>query len=105
MSLRTKKLFDTLNIGNIHTRIGDGTLGWIEAAPFDRIIVTAASPHIPQSLFDQLVVDGRMVIPVGGRYAQNLNLVIKKAGEKMQVIHRGGCVFVPLVGENGWKNG
>jgi len=73
-------------------------------APYDRIIVSAASPDIPSSLFNQLKEGGRMVIPIGGSFTQVLTLVEKRKGK--QVISYGeGCVFVPLIGKEGFKNG
>lgn len=86
--------------------LGDGTKGYEEDAPYDRIIATAAAPHIPQNWKDQLKEGGLIIAPVGKkRYYQEL-LVIKKIGDGtfIKSIH-GGCVFVPLVGEDGWKEG
>ncbi len=83
-------------------RIGDGTLGWPEEAPFQRIIVTAGAPSIPQPLLDQLDEGGRLVIPVGPSGMQMLTLVQKREG-KLVTEEEGTCVFVPLVGRYGWK--
>ena len=99
---RSQRILDSLGYSNIHFHIGDGTLGYPEFAPFDRIMVTAAAPKIPEYLFQQLGVGGRLVIPVGGRISQDLCLITKKKGGLMQVLHRGGCVFVPLIGKDGW---
>ena len=100
--LRTRKLFDQLRYHNIVTRYSDGTTGWKEEGPFDAIIVTAGAPEIPALLVNQLAVGGRMVIPVGDRHSQDLiKLVRDESG-----IHQsnlGGCRFVKLVGEHGWK--
>ncbi len=87
---------------NIVIREGDGTLGWEEYAPYGGIIVTAASPSVPEPLFRQLNEGGRMVIPVGGRLSQDLKLVRKVKGEQL-TSSICGCVFVPLLGEYGWK--
>ena len=84
--------------------VGDGSLGFKEAAPYDRIIVTAASPDIPRPLFEQLKHKGRMVIPIGDRYWQHLYVVIKKCDGSMEVIRRTPCLFVPLIGKYGFKD-
>ena len=81
---------------------GDGTRGYPKEAPYDRIIVTAAAPDIPEPLIEQLKDGGRMVIPVGDRWIQRLHIVDKKKGKT--VIRRSiECLFVPLIGEYGWK--
>jgi len=88
---------------NVKIKIGDGTLGWEEYSPYDRIIVTAAGPKIPETLLSQLSKnEGRLVMPVGDRYIQDLILVIKNS-EKIEKVHLGGCQFVPLIGKEGWK--
>jgi protein-L-isoaspartate(D-aspartate) O-methyltransferase len=100
--LRSRKLFDHLRYHNIVTRYSDGTTGWKEHSPFDAIIVTAGSPEIPAVLLDQLAMGGRMVIPVGDRHSQDLIKLIRDE----QGIHKtnlGGCRFVKLIGEHGWK--
>jgi len=85
-----------------HIRIGDGTLGWPEEAPFQRIIVTAGAPSIPHPLTEQLDEGGRLVIPVGPSGMQMLTLVERKGG-KLITTEEGSCVFVPLVGRYGWR--
>lgn len=87
---------------NINVYIGDGTLGIPEQAPFDGIIVTAGSPHIPQPLLEQMQDGGRLVIPVGPSGMQMLVLVVRR-GSRYEKKELGGCVFVPLVGKHGWK--
>ncbi len=92
-----------LGIHNIAIQIGDGTLGWPERAPFDRIVVTAAGPAVPPALLDQLSPDsGRLVMPVGPHDAdQQLILIVREADE----LHRHGLGpvrFVPLIGQAGW---
>lgn len=81
---------------------GDGTLGYSEEAPYDRIIVTAAAPSVPEPLLKQLANGGRLVIPVGDLYSQRLLIVEKKNGELRE---KWGieCIFVPLIGEYGWR--
>ncbi len=87
---------------SITLKHGDGTNGWPEQAPFDGIIVTAASPDIPEPLKEQLADGGRMTIPVGSMYSQMLVLV-KKRGQEFFTENICGCVFVPLVGDHGWS--
>ena len=81
---------------------GDGSQGHPEAAPYDAILVTAASPRVPQALLDQLADGGRMVIPVGNRLMQQLRLIVK-AGERTVDRVLTGCQFIPLVGKEGWS--
>ncbi|MCD6382312.1 MAG: protein-L-isoaspartate(D-aspartate) O-methyltransferase [Candidatus Hydrothermae bacterium] len=99
---RARELLESLGYKNIHFRVGDGTLGWPEEAPFDRIIVTAAAPSIPKPLREQLRVGGIIVIPVGGRYGQTLVKGKKVSDEKMEIEELFECAFVPLVGEYGF---
>jgi protein-L-isoaspartate(D-aspartate) O-methyltransferase len=91
-----------LSCSNVYVRIGDGTLGWPEKAPFDRIIITAASPKIPAPLKEQVSENGIIVIPVGSRYSQQLLRITKKKSGFEEEYHTP-CVFVPLIGEHGWK--
>ncbi len=87
----------------VEIRVGDGTLGDPEGAPYPRIIVTAAAPRIPTSLREQLdPVGGRLVLPVGARWEQELVLVIRD-GDEWHEQRAGGCVFVPLVGAEGFQ--
>jgi protein-L-isoaspartate(D-aspartate) O-methyltransferase len=86
---------------NIYLHTGDGTLGWPEHAPYDRIIVTASAPSIPQPLIDQLKDDGKIVIPLGANLGQDLVVAEKHKGE-VKIFDYGKCVFVPLIGEFGW---
>jgi len=87
---------------NIELRVGDGSEGWAEFSPYDGIIVTAGSPDIPQSLTEQLGEGGRLVVPVGGYYSQEL-VIMKKKGRKLKRRDVCGCIFVPLVGKYGWE--
>jgi protein-L-isoaspartate(D-aspartate) O-methyltransferase len=91
-----------LELQNVSLFVGDGSLGWPAAAPFDRILVTAAAPAIPSQLFEQLVTWGILVIPVGSQERQDL-LVVHRAPWGPETRSLGGCVFVPLVGEKGWS--
>lgn len=90
--------------GNATVLAGDGSLGLPQHAPFDAIIVSAAAPQIPQALLEQLRDGGRMVIPVGPAYAQDLQLVVKNAAS-ISVTSLEGCRFVPLIGKEGYPTG
>jgi len=94
--------FRDLGYENIQFRLGDGSQGWSEKAPFDGIIVTAGAPEVPGALKSQLSEGGRLVIPVGSRYSQNL-LKVTRVKNRFEEEDLSGCVFVPLVGESGWK--
>jgi protein-L-isoaspartate(D-aspartate) O-methyltransferase len=94
--------FRSLGYDNIHIRTGDGTLGWPDASPFDRIIVTAGSPGIPAPLLQQLAGNGIIVLPAGSQYSQQL-IRARKAKSGLQEEYHTPCLFVPLVGEYGWK--
>jgi protein-L-isoaspartate(D-aspartate) O-methyltransferase len=106
---RIKKLFFTarkrfmdMRMFSVKLKLDDGTVGWPDEAPFDRIIVTAGGPSVPGPLVDQLADPGRMLIPVGeGRRHQSLILVEKKDGEVIRT-DKGGVAFVDLVGKHGW---
>jgi protein-L-isoaspartate(D-aspartate) O-methyltransferase len=90
-----------LRLSNVSLSIGDGSLGWADEAPYDRILVTAASPTIPARLILQLVRGGILVVPVGGRDHQDL-LCIRRTSGQPEIQNLGGCLFVPLVGHEGW---
>jgi protein-L-isoaspartate(D-aspartate) O-methyltransferase len=91
-----------LELCNVSLYVSDGSLGWPDAAPYERILVTAAAPEIPIQLLDQLVTWGMLVIPVGSQERQDL-LVVHRAPWGPEVRSLGSCVFVPLVGEKGWN--
>ncbi len=96
-----ERLFE-LKYFRIRLKLDDGTLGWPEQAPFDRIIVTAGGPEVPLPLVDQLADPGILIIPVGtSRRNQQLVIVRKKDG-KLCEQHKGGVAFVDLIGEHGW---
>ncbi len=103
LTKRATEIFVSLGYENIHFKTGDGTLGWPEEAPFDRIVITAASPKIPDPLMDQLAVNGVLLAPVGSRYSQQL-LKITKTKQGATEEYHTPCVFVPLIGEHGWKD-
>jgi protein-L-isoaspartate(D-aspartate) O-methyltransferase len=98
---RAEKIFKELEIKNIKVIVGDGSKGLEEYSPYDGIIVTAGAPEIPKSLVEQLNEKGRIVIPVGNSFSQDLLLGTKEKG-KLKISNYGGCVFVPLVGKYGW---
>ena len=100
--INARKLFDQLGYYNIVTRYSDGTAGWKDESPFDAIIVTAGAPQIPESLVRQLAMGGRMVLPVGNRYSQEL-VKLYRDKQGIRQTNLGGCRFVKLVGEYGWK--
>jgi len=87
---------------NIEFKRGDGTLGWPEEAPYDGIVVTAGAPHVPRALKEQLAEGGRLVIPVGSMFSQML-VVVTRSGDEYISKNVCGCMFVPLVGEDGWE--
>ncbi|MGB9698256.1 MAG: protein-L-isoaspartate(D-aspartate) O-methyltransferase [Thermodesulfobacteriota bacterium] len=99
---RAQSTLQRLGYENIFFKVGDGTKGWPEKAPFEGIIVTAGAPEIPQTLLAQLADGGRLVIPVGPRYTQTLYKVTRR-GKNYKEEDITGCVFVPLLGEYGWK--
>jgi len=86
---------------NVHFRVGDGTLGWPQEAPFDRIIVAAGAPDVPPSLRGELAEGGRMVIPVGSRTHQEI-VVADASGGKLRTRRECPCAFVGLMGKEGW---
>jgi protein-L-isoaspartate(D-aspartate) O-methyltransferase len=98
-----KKVLEALGYGNIHFQVSDGTLGWMEHAPYHAIIVTAGAPDIPQPLLDQLEEGGRLVVPVGGRMGQDLIKVTKRKG-KLVKESLGPVQFVQLLGAHGWNS-
>jgi protein-L-isoaspartate(D-aspartate) O-methyltransferase len=96
------KRLEKLGSSNVSIFVGDGSLGWPDQAPYDRILVAAAAPGISEQLFSQLVLWGKMVIPVGGHERQEL-FVINRAPWGPERRSLGGCIFVPLVGAEGWS--
>jgi protein-L-isoaspartate(D-aspartate) O-methyltransferase len=96
-----KQVLDKLGYSNIEVHVAGKTLGWPEGAPYDVIIVSAGAPTVPQVLLEQLTWDGRLVIPVGSRWQQEL-LRITKLRKKNHIENLGGCYFVPLIGEGAW---
>jgi protein-L-isoaspartate(D-aspartate) O-methyltransferase len=100
---RALRTLDSLGYYNVLVRVGDGSLGWREEAPFDAILVTAGAPTIPEALVVELTPKGRLVVPVGDAYSQELQKGVKEEGG-MRWTNLGGCVFVKLIGERGWSS-
>ena len=96
-----ENILTKLGVNNVKIVVGDGTHGLPDFAPYDAILVSAAAPSIPQSLFDQLADEGRMVIPVGPPQAQELQLLRKRKGQAVVDVIEG-CRFVPLIGAEGY---
>jgi len=96
-----KQKLRSLSYDNIHVRFGNGTLGWPERSPFDRIIVTAAAPKIPEPLMEQLAMDGILLAPIGSRFSQQL-LKVRKTRKGVYEEYHTPCIFVPLIGQHGW---
>ena len=102
LAMQAKNLIAGLGYANVKIKVGDGTLGWSEEAPFDCIIITAASPRIPLPLTQQLKDPGKMILPLGESFSQMLTLIEKQDG-KINSREICGCVFVSLIGKYGWK--
>lgn len=97
-----RKTLNSLGYTNIEVHLAGETLGYQDKAPYDAIMVTAAAPRIPDDLLTQLAIGGRMIIPVGSRYVQELyKITRRKKGNLVQDL--GGCRFVPLIGKNAWE--
>ena len=104
--INAKKVLKEFEYDNIYYKLGDGSLGWVNALPviteFDKIIVSAGSPNIPHSLLSQLKNGGKLVIPQGAQAHQEL-VLYEKHDEGIVTHRHGGCVFVPLIGKEGWE--
>jgi protein-L-isoaspartate(D-aspartate) O-methyltransferase len=101
LSRSAEVILNNIGYRNISFHATTKTLGWLDDAPYDAILVTAAAPKIPQTLVDQLKVGGRLVIPTGSRWEQTLLKVVKR-NEGTDVEHLTSCRFVPLIGEDAW---
>jgi len=99
-----KNLARTGYLDKITLIIGDGSMGYPPAAPYDRIIVTAAAPQVPPPLINQLATEGIIVIPIGDRFNQTLYVVRKKSDGSIEYRTVTPCLFVPLIGKHGWKD-
>jgi protein-L-isoaspartate(D-aspartate) O-methyltransferase len=100
---KSKQLLRELGYTNIQFKVSDGTIGWEEFAPYDAIVVTAGAPKAPRPLLDQLADGGRLVIPIGNRHSQDL-IRVKRDKDRLQEKDLGGCRFVDLIGNHGWKD-
>jgi protein-L-isoaspartate(D-aspartate) O-methyltransferase len=98
-----RQVLGKLGYSNIEVHVAGGTLGWPEGAPYDAIVVSAGAPTVPEALVEQLTWNGRLVIPVGSRWQQELLRVTKLRG-KNEIENLGGCYFVPLIGEGAWED-
>lgn len=101
LATQADKTLKELGMDNVHVHIGDGSLGWPDCAPYTGILVAAAAPQVPKALLEQLEDGGRLVLPIGGRGMQNLE-VWEKKGEKFNNKIETVVAFVPLRGEQGW---
>jgi protein-L-isoaspartate(D-aspartate) O-methyltransferase len=104
LSQRARQALDDFRLTNVALLVGDGTIGWRKFAPYEVIIVSAASPSVPPALVRQMADPGRMLIPVGGREIQDLILVRREGGEVTEEVACESCAFVPLLGRFGWKS-
>jgi protein-L-isoaspartate(D-aspartate) O-methyltransferase len=100
--IKTQKLFDKMGI-RVHTKYGDGTIGWEEYAPYDGIIVTAGSPTVPVAHKKQLAINSRLVIPVGTKRSQKLKIITKLDEKNFEELDIPEFSFVPLIGREGWN--
>ncbi len=103
LSRRARTTLDALELRNVALMVGDGTIGWRKYAPFQVVVVSAASPSIPPALVDQLGEGGRMLIPVGSKESQELVMVRKREEEVTEEVVAEHCTFVPLLGRFAWK--
>ena len=103
LAKRARKVLDQLKYPNVVVRVGDGTEGWRDEAPFDAIIVTAAAPDAPDPLLKQLASGGRLVMPIGDENMQELMVYIKEGEDRYREENYGGCRFVKLIGAHGWS--
>jgi len=97
-----KRVLDSLGYTNIEVHLAEEALGWQREAPYDAIMVTAGAPRVPADLLAQLAIGGRLVIPVGSRYVQELYRITRRR-KKNIVQNLGGCRFVSLIGKDAWE--
>jgi protein-L-isoaspartate(D-aspartate) O-methyltransferase len=100
---RARKILDQLQLSNINIKIGDGTVGWADQAPFAGILVAAGSPDVPAKYLDQLEIGGKLVLPVGDQNQQILTRITRQEEGRFKREQLMGCRFVPLIGEQGWQ--
>lgn len=97
-----RHVLDSLGYTNVEMHLAEETLGWEKGAPYDAILVTAAAPKVPDDLLAQLAIGGRLVIPVGSRYVQELRKITRHKTKNV-VRNLGGCRFVSLIGKDAWE--
>jgi protein-L-isoaspartate(D-aspartate) O-methyltransferase len=102
LAARARQALEAIGASNVWVRTADGTMGWADEAPFDRILVAAGGPSVPPPLVDQLAEGGRLVMPVGPEDAQRLRIVDKQGGRTRES-EDSGCVFVKLIGKYAWE--
>ncbi len=102
LARKARRILDELSLGNVYVRVSDGTSGWKEQGPFDRIIVTAGAPSVPDSYLEQLEDGGILVIPVGEHGRQVLTRIVRRQND-FQREELLDCRFVPLIGRHGWQ--
>jgi protein-L-isoaspartate(D-aspartate) O-methyltransferase len=101
---KARNVLSSLGYNNVRIYLAQKSLGWPDEAPYEAIMVTAGAPRVPLDLLGQLAIGGRLVIPVGSRYMQELYKITR--GKKKNTIENlGGCRFVALIGEDAWENG
>ncbi len=100
---KSKNLLQSLGYTNIYFKAYDGTFGWKDFAPYDAIMVTAGAPKVPEPLLEQLADGGRVIIPIGNKYSQDL-IKVTRVENRFVEKSFGGCRFVDLIGEHGWKD-
>lgn len=106
LASRARRIFDQLRLTNVNLKVGDGTIGWKDQAPFDGIIVTAGAPEVPTEFLEQLAIGAPLVVPVGPLDRQVLLRLVRTDEENFTREELMDCRFVPLIGEKGWdKNG
>lgn len=104
LHLQARARLDGLGLANVEYRVGDGTMGWPEEAPFDRILVTAGAPHVPAPLVAQLRQGGVLIAPVGPEDEQHI-FRVERSGERPTIEPLISCRFVKLIGHEGWQAG
>lgn len=100
---RAERILKELRYTNFLIKVGDGTNGWKEEAPFEGIMVTAGAPNVPMALVQQLTDRGRLIIPIGDEFSQSLTKIVRE-GDEFHHFNLTGCVFVKLIGDQGWKD-
>jgi protein-L-isoaspartate(D-aspartate) O-methyltransferase len=101
---RARRLLDQLGMSNVNIKVGDGTIGWKDQAPFDGILVAAGAPDVPEKYLDQLAIGGKLVLPVGDQDQQILIRIVKLENGSFRREQLMGCRFVPLIGVHGWHS-